>query len=236
MLKYFLKPNRASNKIPKLIHRIWPGKDNIRIDYSGSIALFNRVFPEHTNVFWDGNSCEQFLKQFYPDHIDLYSSLRSYASKSDMIRYMVLNKYGGIYTDYDVILKNRRLLYKYLTSSHTCVLITEAILPEESKEYFSKIPIREGVPEALIRVANYFICTEPGHPFFSEVINEMLIRLRKFKDQIRDPYDVIFTTGPDVLSSVYDKYNSDVFLAPLKNSQKMILHTTDGLRGWRKVF
>jgi mannosyltransferase OCH1-like enzyme len=92
--------------------------------------------PEFKHFLYDDNSCREFIKNnFSKDVLYAYDSLIPYAFKSDLWRYCVLYKNGGIYLDIKYFCINN-FKFKYLTD----------------KEYFCR-DIKfsdEGVYNALI--------------------------------------------------------------------------------------
>jgi hypothetical protein len=49
---------------------------------------------------WDDKKCLELLKEY--DMVDYYNSLPTLISKCCMVRYLILDKIGGIYTDFDI--------------------------------------------------------------------------------------------------------------------------------------
>jgi len=64
-------------------------------------------------------------------------------------------------------------------------------------------PIRKGRPEVNIRVANYWMASVAGHSFWKDVLE--LVQRRSHLS-LGEQYDVLYTTGPDVVSEIYDLY------------------------------
>ena len=61
-------------------------------------------------------------------------------------------------------------------------------------------PIRGGAPELTTRIGNYWMATKPKSAFWRDVLR--LVEKRAALP-VRSQYDVLFTTGPDVVSEVY---------------------------------
>jgi mannosyltransferase OCH1-like enzyme len=64
-------------------------------------------------------------------------------------------------------------------------------------------PIRKGRPEVNIRVANYWMASVAGHSFWKDVLE--LVQRRSHLS-LGEQYDVLYTTGPDVVSEIYNLY------------------------------
>tara|TARA_R100000388_G_C7238278_1_gene159401 strand:+ start:881 stop:1501 length:621 start_codon:yes stop_codon:yes gene_type:complete len=53
-------------------------------------------------VLWDKNMCNNLIKK-YPDYQELYESVKYKIMKVDIIRFLILNEYGGLYLDMDIV-------------------------------------------------------------------------------------------------------------------------------------
>ena len=51
---------------------------------------------------WDNKSCDRLIKK-YPEFLDLYNSVKYPIMKVDIIRFIILHYYGGLYLDLDVV-------------------------------------------------------------------------------------------------------------------------------------
>lgn len=88
---------RGNNvEIPKIIHQIWIGNKPIPF---GLIKTWKDKHPDWKYILWDNEKVknEEFINR---DKIEICNNI---LGKSDLIRYEILYKYGGIYIDIDVI-------------------------------------------------------------------------------------------------------------------------------------
>ena len=83
-------------KIPRIIHRVWLGQQPLPDRY--------REFGESWARHHRGWEMRLWTDDRLPEltHPDAYERCRNFAEASDVIRYAVLHRYGGIYTDTDV--------------------------------------------------------------------------------------------------------------------------------------
>ena len=51
---------------------------------------------------WDKKSCDRLMKK-YPEFLDLYKSVKYPIMKVDIVRFVILHYYGGLYLDLDVV-------------------------------------------------------------------------------------------------------------------------------------
>jgi len=144
---------------------------------------------------------------------ELYNIIPNWVVKTDLGRLLIIYFNGGLYSDSDCFIEKKFNIHSF---EKNVILFTEAICnsvddlgPRECKN-----------PENVLRVANFcFGSKKIKHPFFKEVINECLHRLKQLliiegKTEL-DHFDILWVCGPDVITSVYHnsktKYN-DIFL------------------------
>jgi hypothetical protein len=100
--------------IPKIIHQIWIGPnkrpdkwiDTFRIDY------INKN-PEYQYILWNEDNIDSLFTEF-PIYRIVYDLEYTYNGKSDILRYLILYNYGGIYLDSDSVWINDKSFDKLL--------------------------------------------------------------------------------------------------------------------------
>lgn len=84
-------------KIPKLIHLVWVGTPRPR-KYDFLVNEIKRINDDYKVIEWnDDNINFQLINQ------ELFENCKNLGSKSDILRFELLYKYGGIYIDYDFL-------------------------------------------------------------------------------------------------------------------------------------
>jgi len=92
----YLKSNFQT--IPKIIHQIWIGPKKIPYKWINSFRIdFMNKYPEWKYYLWT----EKEINNFNLKNKKEYNSEKTYHGKSDILRYEILYKYGGIYIDAD---------------------------------------------------------------------------------------------------------------------------------------
>jgi len=120
-----------------------------------------------------------------------------------------------------------------------CNKCADAIESESASELVGCVqPIRGGEPEASTRIANFWMMSSPGHKFWGDVLN-----LLKERSQLplHTSYDVLYTTGPDLVSEVFAQYSENDGLQNIKvlseaELRSTVEHHTSLLHSWRKRF
>lgn len=91
---------RSSMAIPKIIHYCWFGKGEKSALAQSCIASWKQHCPDYEFKLWNEQSSKAYQNQFYKDAM----RNKKYAFASDCIRVQVLEEFGGIYLDTDMLL------------------------------------------------------------------------------------------------------------------------------------
>ena len=85
-----------NQKIPKIIHQVWLGSE-----YPEKYKILNeqwiKIHPDWELKIWTDKDVEVF-NMF---NIDIFNQVKNFGTKSDIFRYEILYRYGGIYVDTD---------------------------------------------------------------------------------------------------------------------------------------
>src|SRR5271157_4561121 len=84
------------DKIPKIIHQIWLGGD-LPKKYFKLIETFKKFNPDWIHMLWT----DENIKDLDLINKEIFDKQINMGSKSDILRYEILKKYGGIYFDTD---------------------------------------------------------------------------------------------------------------------------------------
>jgi len=166
------------------------------------------------------------------DHRNIYQQMSTAIQRCDLARPLLLEQYGGVYSDLDVQPFRDLDWLCGLFPNARVLLIEEVTLSRASSiRRGNRYPIRQGNPERRLRVGNFWMASTPGHPFWRDVMD--LVEQRRHLE-VENDYDVIYTTGPDVISEAYHntlhKYD-DVLLVPRRTARRFFRHRTHG--SWR---
>lgn len=86
--------------IPKIIHYIWIGNNEYPSQFKHFINLWKEIYPDYNFLFWNNELVEN-SKIVSDDISKYYYSNYNIALKTDLIRFKILEKFGGIYIDVD---------------------------------------------------------------------------------------------------------------------------------------
>lgn len=222
----------ATFAIPRQMHFLWGflGDEALLPPRERSnLSSWEALNGDWTHTVHTPSLVDQHLN---PKARSLYHRLQTPIQRCDVARPILLNSVGGVYSDLDVQ-PFRDLNWLCGLYPHARVLLIEEVTlsPASSRRRGNRFPIRKGRPELPLRVANFWMASVPGHPFWNDVLE---LVAERSDHQVRHDYDVIYTTGPDVISEVYDrtlgKY-SDVALVPRHIARRFFRHRTHG--SWR---
>ena len=106
-----IKLKKKSERIPKIIHQIWIGPKKLPHKYKGWINSWQLLNPDWEYIFWDNNR----IKELEITDLRVYKESKNYGFKSDLLRYEILRKYGGLYadTDFECLQKLPEFLLNY---------------------------------------------------------------------------------------------------------------------------
>jgi mannosyltransferase OCH1-like enzyme len=190
--------------IPRLIHQTaptdikkWP------IVWTQCRNSWVQVFPNFKYRMWNDEDIDEFVKKHFPQYYDMWKAYPRHIMRVDLVRYMILYEYGGIYADMDY--EVFRDFYKDL--------------PRD------KVSIGESPYKENENLQNALMCSPPKHPFWLVVLEEAVKR--------RHINLVLYATGPQLIDTVVSKKPDYVNILPYKhfNPHKMTeeFHNTDEL-------
>lgn len=85
--------------VPKKIHQIWLYHSAIPLGISQNIALWREMYPDWEYKLWlleDVNDLDFSTR-------DLYRKAKKITEKLDLIKFEILNKFGGVYVDINCV-------------------------------------------------------------------------------------------------------------------------------------
>jgi len=167
---YNKKGISKEEKIPKIIHQVWLGGKipEKYITYRNKMMEINKGWEYK---LWTDADVDVFELK----NIKLFNNIKNLGAKSDIFRYEILERFGGVYidTDFDCVKPFDDLLHldAFAGNGH-------AVTPE---------------------VFNSIMASIPNHKYMSAIVRE-LQKIENFNDDING---VMYTTGPYFVSRVF---------------------------------
>ena len=163
--------NENEELIPKIIHQIWIGPKQFPSKYSEWSSTWQKLNPSWVYKFWTESNIRN-LKLKNQKKIDASSNI---GYKTDLIRYEILKKFGGLYidTDFECIrpIPNDFLKFNFVS----CIV-------------FSNKP----------QIANGMMLSKVNSKLINEIINNI-----KFNGNSDDPLKIIDFSGAFNLTRQY---------------------------------
>src|SRR3954470_1157481 len=155
--------------IPRIIHRIWLGDDAMPSDFEAFGETWAQNHPRWEMRLWRPSELPQLRNQ------ELFDRATSFAQKSDIARYELLLRYGGIYVDTD---------FECLRSFGDLLDGVEAFIGTEDGKHLT----------------NALMGAVPGHPLFETIINAIPASIASGSGLPTN-----HTTGPHLVTRVVAK-------------------------------
>ena len=168
--------------IPKIIHLFW-GEDEEKDIYTQCcLRSIEKYCPDYEVRFWDVSNYDTDQN----DYLKFFKIINCPAFISDYMRFDIINQYGGIYMDTDVILTRNidELLKKYSDK------ITVA-----SQNFITK--------KKSVRLIDPYVIISPPKQDFHDIV------LKKLLDNF---YTSVISFIPSTLSSIEDKHLHNLYL------------------------
>lgn len=115
-------------------------------------SQYKKYASDYEVTIFDDNDCVKFLeREYHPDVVNVFNSLKAGAHKADLFRYAYLFKRGGIYFDIKTILvQNLNEIIDH--DSYVCYMV-----------YTSDNVLYNGV-----------LCTPPANPIFLDLVDDFV--------------------------------------------------------------
>lgn len=163
--------------IPKLIHQTAPSAD-LPGHLSRYVDTVRQKHPGWEYRLWTDGDNAAFVRREFPRVLGLYEALPRNIMRADVVRCLLLARFGGLYLDTDY-----EMLRPFDLSDHGLVLPWE-------------MDPKTGSDRG--RIANAVMASEPGHPFWAMVIDDLLAA-----PPTRADADVLESTGPGFITRVH---------------------------------
>lgn len=135
--------------IPKVIHQTWKNAE-VPSEWMNYVNKVKTLNPEWTYRLWTDDTMIKFVEDEFPDFLETYIAYPKNVMRADAFRYLIMYKLGGVYLDLD---------YEVLKSF-------------DFKDYNVVLPYNRQIKigDTFDGIGNCFFASEPGHPFWYDVI------------------------------------------------------------------
>lgn len=182
--------------IPKIIHQVWEGRKEVLPDFHRKLGeTWKEHHPDWKYELWNGKKMEELIRTSFPEIADVYFNYKYDVQRWDVIRYLILYKMGGMYADFD----------------YECFEPFDDYLNNNGKCFFAMEPVEhcQGF-ENGIYFNNALMMSPPCHPFIEHIIT--YLKTTPFIYTGNKFQDVLSSTGPKMLTSLYSKYENKAII------------------------
>ena len=159
-------------RIPKIIHQIWLGSP-VPDEFKEYMASWQKVHPDWQYRLWT----DADVASFGLTNQQVYDAAKNYGQRSDIFRYEILYRFGGLYIDTDFKCLRRFDVF------HHCY------------DFYAGL-----IDAQCLEIANGLIGITPKHPLMKKVIES--IHTASVKNQFQDIIDL---TGPGFLTKIFEQ-------------------------------
>lgn len=219
-----------------MIYFPWDQEGKLKADVldfdHGPYERMMRYAPDFEVQLWTLKRAEEFAEENYPDIGKLMWSLAHPTMMVDVLRWLVVYHFGGIYWQYDM---NPLVPMTRMLPPEECQvrLFTECVVDDAWCREVAQIPIRRGEPEEPIRVCNQAFSATPRQPFIKRVLDLIVERATRLTPQ--EDYDILYICANAAVSTAYDRYGKDdpaIDLVPEPETRRMMKIQYRG--SWRR--
>lgn len=187
--------------IPKIIHHTAPEDrckwHNIWYECRQS---WEDNFPEFEFKFWNDEDNRNLVKNDYPEFLEMYDNLPHKIMRVDFVRFCILHKYGGIYSDMDIF------CYKNFYNN-----LVEDIYIIESWQEWGEV-VQNSLMVSTVNENFWIECMKKSKEFYEENIE--IFNLYE-KLSYNSLVQLCFRfAGPKLVSSVIQNFHKEIYLLP----------------------
>lgn len=170
--------------IPPIVHQIWglAGDQEMPARFRESTVSWRQNHPGWTYILWEPEAIDQLIREHYPAIWDLYRRYPEWIQRADASRYLILHRYGGIYSDLDILCRR----------SWADLLCHDMIVPRTAPVGFS----------------NDLMAAEKGNAFVAHLVDRLGPEFLRWQHwYIPRHFRILLTTGSLFLTRAYRRFS-----------------------------
>ena len=143
--------------IPRIVHQEWKDRElppNFKIWRDECI----RLNPEWEFKLWTDDENLKLVQEHYPSLLNVYNGYKENIKRIDMIRFLYLHNFGGVYMDLDL----------------ACMKPFDSFFDEYPNKFLVVNQYKKDR-----EYANAFMASPPDHDIFESIFNELPLQMRQ---------------------------------------------------------
>ena len=173
--------------VPHILHQVWIDA-TVPVRMAGWVRSWIRHNPTWKYKLWTDEDARELVIEKFPQYLKAYDAFAKPIYRADMVRYLILSVYGGIYADLDM---------ECVRPFDDVLDVHQAIIGTEPTAHAVMLY------DVDFLLTNAFMVSKPSHPYWDQVLAELENR---FTTENSDP---VWVTGPQLLNDVYLKYREN---------------------------
>eukprot|EP00854_Cymbomonas_tetramitiformis_P020715 gene20715-24825_t len=169
-------------KVPTFIHQSWKGDTLCTANQRKWIGSWKLQHPEWLHVWWNDTELDAVVASLMPELLETYSAFPKDIFRLDVVRYLLLYQFGGVYADIDME------AYKPLDP---LVRRYDAFLPTEPEGHSVLQHLQDRT------ICNAVMASRPLHPVWKEFLT--FIQQNSITS-VKKGVGPVEVTGPKALS------------------------------------
>lgn len=184
---------------PKIIHLVWfsPNGDPVPDKWKESPETWSRLHPGWKIVIWNETLARELIEKYEPDFLETYDKFPYLIQRCDAIRPAFLKRYGGIYSDLDMVPNEN--IEKYFEPEQGGVICDLYFVTHSNLSFLYN---------------NCIMASAKGHPIWDKAFIEMKKPAPMWA--IGKHYTVMATTGPVMITNLIHNYDGLIVRLPWK--------------------
>ena len=181
--------SKHKHLIPRNIYRTWKTKE-VPEKYKKAYDFTQKCNPNYTQIIYDDNDIDTFLKKYYYNHPIWKNDVYKYyykinpklgAARADFFRYVLLYEKGGIYLDIKSAARN---LDSFVKERDTFLYSYDNMLVKLRFNIIKLFKNKDEFPNHLMD--QWWLATSPKNPIFKNIIDDMLQKLEQYEKKDTD--------------------------------------------------
>lgn len=178
------------NNIPRILHLIWIGNKEQPNYVMEHLSKWKKLMPNWEIILWTNDDLIE--EKISSNILELLYKINNGAQKADILRYFVVEKYGGVYVDADIIPNN-------------------SLDPIITQLYDTSLVICHDLDITWAYIINAFFAAVPNHPVLKRACEECENNL------VINTEDIHMHSGPRLFGEcIFLNEKSDIKCLPNK--------------------
>ncbi|OQS07155.1 hypothetical protein THRCLA_00843 [Thraustotheca clavata] len=187
--------------VAKIIHQSWVSIDTLPAKVKRPIDSWKAENPHYHYRFWSDADIPAFVQNHFPEYFVLFKRFPVDIMRSDFFRYLVVLKYGGVWSDIDTMCLKPVDTWAPITSHTVSAMVgVELDASDVILDWWS----------LKLQFTQWTFAAAPGHPLMRHIVDFIH---KRFKDAAEIPLIVHQVTGPSIWTEAildYLKISADI--------------------------